>query len=80
MRKHTKLYMNYFCYDVSDFISCEVCGAKAVDIHHIDCRGMGGTEKDNIENLMALCRNCHIIYGDKKQYIDYLKEIHFNKL
>ena len=42
---------------------------------------MGGTiKKDVIENLMALCREHHIAYGDKKNYIDYLKKIHFLKL
>jgi 5-methylcytosine-specific restriction endonuclease McrA len=44
-------------------------------------RGMGGSkEADNINNLMALCRECHLEYGDKKQYIDYLKEIHNDKI
>ena len=76
MQKHTKIYMAYFGYDASDFIPCELCGAKAVDIHHIDCRGMGGSEKDNIENLMALCRFDHIKYGDKKQFTDMLKDRH----
>jgi hypothetical protein len=66
---------------VSDFIECEVCKGKAVDIHHIDCRGMGGSkEKDTIENLMALCRGCHYIFGDKKQWIDFLIDIHNRKL
>ena len=47
-------------YDETDWIPCEVCGAKAVDIHHIEARGMGGSKtKDVIENLMALCRSCH---------------------
>ncbi len=60
---------------------CESCGAKAVDIHHIEARGMGGNkEADKIGNLMALCREHHIEYGDKKQYIEYLKEIHKEKL
>jgi 5-methylcytosine-specific restriction endonuclease McrA len=72
--------MKYFGFDTSDFIPCEVCGHKAVDIHHIDCRGMGGSEKDNIENLMALCRICHIMYGDKKNYTDFLKDIHLLKI
>ena len=53
----------------------------ANDIHHIHARGMGGTKQaDNIENLMALCRNCHIEYGDKKQHIDFLVEIHNKKI
>lgn len=64
-------------YDTTDFVPCEMCGAKAVDIHHIEARGMGGTKKlDVIENLMALCRPCHIEYGDKKEHIDLLKGVH----
>jgi predicted restriction endonuclease len=81
MKKHTKIYLDYFGYGIEDFIPCESCGAKAVDIHHIEARGMGGNkEADKIGNLMALCREHHIEYGDKKQYIEYLKEIHKDKL
>ena len=41
-------------------IPCEVCNAPATEIHHITPRGMGGSKKrDNIENLMAVCRACH---------------------
>ena len=69
--------MSYFGYDVSDFIPCEVCGREAQDIHHIECRGMGGTKQaDLISNLMAACRHCHIKYGDKKQHKEYLQYIH----
>jgi hypothetical protein len=79
LKKHVKLYLDYF--DYHDFIPCEVCGGKAVDIHHINCRGMGGSKtKDEIENLMAVCRECHIKYGDKKDYIQFLTEIHNQKL
>lgn len=81
MQKHTKIYLSHFNYTIDEFIPCEVCGNKAVDIHHIDCRGMGGTkEKDRIENIMAMCRKCHIDLGDKKQFLEYLKEIHKTRL
>lgn len=77
MKPHTKIYMDYFGYTVADFIACEVCGNKAVDIHHIEARGMGGSKKkDYIENLQAVCRKCHELYGDKKEYKDKLKEVH----
>ena len=77
MKKHTKIYLDYFGYVKDDFMACEICGNRANDIHHINCRGMGGSnDKDKIENLMGLCRMHHVEYGDKKQHIDFLKEKH----
>ena len=73
--------MAYFNYVHDDWIPCEVCRRRAVDIHHIQARGMGGSSsKDTIENLMALCRVCHIEYGDKKQHMEFLKETHHDRL
>jgi 5-methylcytosine-specific restriction endonuclease McrA len=81
MKRHTMTYLNHFGYDISDFIPCEVCGKKAVDIHHVEARGLGGSkEADAIENLMALCREDHVKFGDKKQYKEFLKEKHQEKL
>ena len=81
MKNHTKIYLKYFGYDTSDFIPCEMCGLKAQDIHHIEARGMGGSKHaDNIENLMALCRQCHIDFGDKKQHKEMLKVVHKVKM
>lgn len=68
--------MNYFGYGVEDFIPSEISGKRAVDIHHIEARGMGGSDKDDIENLIALTREEHEMYGDKKQYKKWLKETH----
>lgn len=77
MKKHTQIYLATFGYDVSDWIPCEVCNSTAVDIHHIESRGMGGSKKsDEPSNLMALCRKCHEFYGDKKEFVQYLKETH----
>ena len=58
MQNHTKGYMNFFGYGEQDFIPCEMCGGRAVDIHHIEKRNK--TKNDYIENLIALCRDCHI--------------------
>jgi 5-methylcytosine-specific restriction endonuclease McrA len=81
VKKHIVVYLDHFNYDTDDFIPCEVCGAKAVDIHHIKARGMGGSNtKDVIENLQALCRKCHLDFGDKKQWMDFLIDKHKNKL
>lgn len=81
LQKHTKIYLDYFSLHGEPYIPCEVCLSSAVDIHHISARGMGGSKtKDYIENLMALCRNCHDKYGDKKQYRDFLNSIHLPKV
>jgi len=35
MKRYTKTYFDFFGYDTSDTIYCEVCGAVSVDLHHI---------------------------------------------
>lgn len=79
MKHHTKLYLDAFGFSIADFVPCEVCGNKAVDIHHIENRGAGGDptgSKDSIDNLQALCRKCHNDYGDVPQLLEMLKNIH----
>lgn len=76
MKKYTKVYLKFFGYCVDDFIPCEICNSKAVDIHHIENRSHRKDLENDINNLMALCRKCHEKYGDKKQYKNWLKEIH----
>lgn len=71
--------MDFFGYKIPEDCFCEICGKQANDVHHIEARGMGGNpsgSKDVIENLQALCRNCHIEFGDKKQHKGNLKLIH----
>ena len=81
MKKHTKIYMKYFNYVLDDFIPCEICGSRAVDIHHIENRGSGGSKnKDVIENLMAVCRKCHLDHGERKESLQMLKNIHKRRL
>ena len=76
--KHNKIYFDHFGYD---FTPCEKCGKPAVDIHHIENKGMGGSKtKDYIENLIALCRDCHswAHNPNTRQKQEELKEIHQN--
>ena len=75
MQKHTKVYYKYFDYGEQDVILCEACGRPAVDTHHIDGRGEG---KDIIENLMALCRRCHMMAHESKISKSELQYIHNN--
>jgi hypothetical protein len=83
MKKHTRIYLDYFGYCETDVIVCEIpnCRRLGVDLHHINARGMGGSKtKDVIENIMCVCREHHLEYGDKKQYKEYLKQIHLNHI
>lgn len=70
MVKYKRIYLESLGYAPSDFIACELSGQKAIDIHHIIGRGKKG--QDRIENLMALTRENHLKYGDKKQYMKLL--------
>lgn len=38
---------------------CWDCGARAVDVHHIDGRGPLGPLGHEWSNLMSLCKGCH---------------------
>jgi hypothetical protein len=73
--------MNHFGYTLADFIPCEICGGQAVDIHHIEPKGMGGSKtKDYIENLIAVCRKHHEDCHNSKDFNETAKNIHLKAL
>lgn len=79
--KHKQVYFDAFDCTENTYIGCEICNKKAVDIHHIEARGMGGTkEPERIENLMALCRVCHDMFGDKKKWKDFMYRSHRSRM
>lgn len=81
MTKHGKVYLAATGLSIVDFIPSEILGDAACDLHHIECRGMGGTKReDRIENIIALTRGEHDKYGDKKHYMFYLYAKHFTYL
>lgn len=57
MKQYKQNYLQAFDYTTADMILCEVCGNRAVDIHHVVHKSQGGTDEAN--NLIALCRECH---------------------
>lgn len=77
-KKYKEIYINALGYHKGDFIGSELSGLPAVDIHHIIGRGKKG--EDRIENLIAVTREEHIQYGDKKQHMVYLLTRHMNFL
>ncbi len=78
MTKHVKIYLSFFDYAPGEFIPCEHCKCKAVDIHHLVFRSQLG--KDEIENLMALCRNCHDKAHNSTEFNTKLKDAHRNHI
>lgn len=81
MQKHVENYLQAFGYSGFEFIACEVCGGKSVEIHHVEFRSHFGStrkhEQDAFENLVALCRECHDkAHGvDSRDMKDMLKQI-----
>lgn len=61
MKRYTKNYLDFFHYGIDDWIPCELCGSQAVDCHHLTKQSKFGKkkEKDYIENIIAVCRDCH---------------------
>jgi len=76
MKKYTENYLKYFGYDVSDTILCEWCGAIAVDLNHIHPRSTHKHLENEVSNLMAMCRECHIAFADRKQFKQQLIDRH----
>jgi 5-methylcytosine-specific restriction endonuclease McrA len=76
VKKHTKIFFDYYDIIQGDFIPCYVCSEVAVDLHHIEQKGMGGSkQKDAIDNLIPLCRKCHEKAHANILKKEYLKEL-----
>jgi hypothetical protein len=83
MQRHKKIYLDFFGYGLDDFIPCEVkgCTRKAVDVHHIDNRGMGGSDLlDYIENLAGLCREHHNQAEDDPEFNEKVRAWHLKRV
>lgn len=74
---YKRIYCDALGLRMGDQLMCEISGQPAQDIHHIHPKGMGGSNRlDRIENLMAITRGRHEMYGDKKQHKHFLFSIH----
>ena len=76
MTKHCKIYLACTGAGIDSYVPCEICGKRAVDIHHIHGRGIGC---DVFENLMALCREHHnAAHGLANTYLhpDMMQALH----
>ena len=75
-KNHVKVYFDSIGETPQPAWTCEMCGQVAVDFHHIEPKGMGGSKlKDYPENLIALCRDCHDKAGESRLSKEELKAI-----
>ena len=70
--------MNFFGYDESSTILCEMCEDVAVDIHHLERRNK--IKNDYIENLIGVCRSCHIKAESDRCFNMYAKIKHLENV
>ncbi len=59
MQSHVKVWLDIHHLSGHEaYIPCEICnGRPVVDIHHI--RGRIGKLRNDPDNLLGLCRDCH---------------------
>ena len=57
-KEYVKKYIEHHNIGEQDIILCKVCGKIAVDLHHIIMLSQCGS--DNPENIIPLCRECHM--------------------
>lgn len=86
MKTHTKNYFEGMKIPILErfedmYVPCEACDARAVDINHLDPRKIGGSKlRDNIENIVALCRPCHLAFEAGQLDEEELKAKHFKNI
>ena len=68
--------MNFFGYAEGDYIPCEMCNSPAVDIHHLERRTRNKVTNDYIENLVAVCRSCHLDAESDNSFNMYVRIKH----
>ena len=73
---YKEIYINYFGFCKTEYIPCEYCKSQSVDVHHLLFKSHGG--KNEIDNLIALCRSCHNLAHEQPMFNEHLKEIHGN--
>jgi hypothetical protein len=86
LKKHIKVYLEGMYIPICErfedmYIRCEWCNGSAVDVHHLDPRGRGSSKlKDYLENLVGLCRKCHLKAEARQIDREELKKIHLRNI
>lgn len=83
-KNYKRIFSRYWGYADQDTPMCWSCYREfAVDLHHIEARKMGGSPKNlrnTPENMIPLCRPCHLKAEYSKSFNRDLKAILRNKI
>lgn len=74
MKKHIKVYFDYFKLTKDDVVLCEVDQRRATDIYLInnDC--------SDARKMIALCKHCYNLAKAKRLTTNELQQIHNKKI
>ena len=74
--KYKRIFLKHYGLSEYDTIMCWFCDNRiAVDIHHIESRSAAPSLRNEISNLIPLCREDHADYKIIFRQKDKLKEI-----
>lgn len=69
MQKHIRIFLKHNNLKSLENVKCEECGEQAEEIHHIIPRSIASKDNVNkIENLQALCKQCHKKKHNKNEH------------
>ena len=76
MVKYKRIFLKHYGLSEYDTIMCWFCDNRiAVDIHHIESKSAAPSLRNEISNLIPLCREDHADYKIIFRQKDKLKEI-----
>ncbi len=82
MKKHKKIWADFFGIGEQDCAICECCQASPVVwVHHLLYLSMGGS--DDITNLLGTCDSCHKKFHltdmDTTEWMEFAEDLEFRK-
>ena len=84
LKNYKKLFSDFWGYCESDIPVCWGCFmAQAVDIHHLENKGLGGVKNNRlnrIDNLFPVCRKCHDKAHADKSINKKLKQVLLDRI
>ena len=77
--KYKRTFLKYYGLSEYDTIMCWYCEKKvAVDLHHIESKSLQPSLRNEVSNLIPLCRedhaNCKVIFREKNKLKQIVKE------